>query len=122
MPLPALLEHPKHDVGSAQGVEESPVVEVLRGVVHTVQRAPALDGQEVAALIEVPVEKLLTILVRGAEELPQQERPGRGGMGVSMDGLTPSVAGGPPRNPEAKSPRRGRFFSCVHSDARLGRS
>ena len=78
----------QHPLGAAQRVEVRPVGHVLGGVVGAVQRPPAREALEVAALVEVAVEERRDRRLDRAHQLAFQERPvrGRGGRGDGHGG------------------------------------
>src|SRR5262249_33212411 len=77
MPLPRLLVAPADRVGPPEGVQHRPVVDALDGVVRSVVAAPALDAEQVAAIVEIAAEVLAARLLAGPEQFPLQERPPR---------------------------------------------
>ena len=64
-------------------MQDGPVTEVLDGIVRAVVAAPALDAFEVAAVVEVMVEELLTRPRVRAEELASSRAQGVGVIGLS---------------------------------------
>ena len=59
----------------AQGVEHGPVEEVLQRIVRAIVARPAGNAQQVAALIEIAREELLTGPRLGVQKLALQQRP-----------------------------------------------
>ena len=70
VPLPGFLVEPEDAIGCAEGVQNGPVRTVLDGVVGSVIAAPAFHTQQIAALIEVALEELLTRRRVGPQQLP----------------------------------------------------
>ena len=75
VPLPAFLVHGQHVIAAAQGVQQRPIGQALDGVVRAVVAAPALDAQQVAALVEVALVELATGGGVGPQDFALQERP-----------------------------------------------
>jgi len=73
LPAPAIED--EDALRRPQGVEQGPVEKILRRVVGTVVASPAGDTLEVAALVEVAGEELLTGGRGGLEERPLQQSP-----------------------------------------------
>ena len=69
-------------VGRAQGVQDRPVVAVLDGVVRPVVAAPALDAQQLAALVEEQLERSETSSSLARSSSRSSSAHAGGGIGV----------------------------------------
>jgi hypothetical protein len=77
MAFPGLLVHFENQVGSAQGMQQRPVVAVLNGVIRPVVASPALDAQQVAAFVKVLFEELAARRRIRAQQLNFKQGPCR---------------------------------------------
>ena len=111
VPLPTFRVQPPDRIGTAEGVEDRPVGQVLDGVVRPVVASPALDAFEPAAVVEVAVEEDLACLCVRLDQLPLEQCPRRWRQrSTDLDRSVMSIC----RRPERDQERAGATSSGCH--------